>query len=274
VQGDGVAPRIASAIRFAAAHGQCDVLVLARGGGSLEDLWAFNEEVVARAIFESKLPIVTGIGHEVDFTIADFVADVRAPTPSGAVELIAPDCNEWLRSFDQAARRMRGALRRLVARRSERAAWLARRLAQLHPGIELRQRAQRLDELEQRLTRGLRHFLLRQRSKVAHEIARLRHASPRLRLANTNARLQQVGESQLLGLMRKRIDALRSQLGIASGRLNTVSPLATLQRGYAIVTNAAGTVVTDASALKDGDRIEAKLAKGSVHARVEGTSKE
>lgn len=274
VQGDGVAPRIASAIRFASAHGKCDVLVLARGGGSLEDLWAFNEEVVARAIFESQLPIVTGIGHEVDFTIADFVADVRAPTPSGAAELIAPDCNEWLRSFDQAARRMRGALRRQVDRRSERATWLARRLAQLHPGIELRQRAQRLDELEQRLTRGLRHLFLRQRSKLAHEIARLRHASPRLRLAKTNARLQQAGESQLLSLMRKRIDALRSQLSIASGRLNTVSPLATLQRGYAIVTNAAGTVVTDASALKEGDRIEAKLAKGSVHARVEGTSKE
>lgn len=273
VQGAVAAPRIAAAIRFASSHAHCDVLVLARGGGSLEDLWAFNEEIVARAMSECRIPIVSGIGHEVDFTIADFVADVRAPTPSGAAELVAPDANEWSRGIDQVARRMSSALQRQVTRRRERAAWLARRLAQLHPGIELRQRAQRLDELEQRLVRGLRHALLRQRSTLAHQIARLRHASPRLRLAGAGTRLQ-VGETNLARLIRKRLETVRTRLSIASGRLNTVSPLATLQRGYAIVTDATGTVITDAQTVGSGDIIEAKLARGSVRAIVERGSTE
>jgi exodeoxyribonuclease VII large subunit len=268
VQGAAAAPLIAAAIRFASARADCDVLVLVRGGGSLEDLWAFNEEVVARAIFESRIPIVSGIGHEVDFTIADFVADVRAPTPSGAAELVAPDCNEWLRSIAQVSRQLSATLQRQLARRRERMGWLQRRLAQLHPGIELQQRGQRLDELEQRLARGLRHLLLRQRSALAHEMARLRHASPTLRLANANARLQ-TSDAHLARLIRKRIEAVRTRCELAAGRLNAVSPLATLQRGYAIVTNAAGTVVTDARTLDDADIIEAKLAQGSVRARVE-----
>jgi len=268
VQGSAAAPRIAAAIRFASARGECDVLVLARGGGSLEDLWAFNEEVVARAIFDSTIPIVSGIGHEVDFTIADFVADVRAPTPSAAAELVAPDCNEWLRSIDQLSRQLTSGLQRQLTRRRERMSWLQRRLAQVHPGVELRQRAQRLDEFEQRLVRGLRHLILKQRSTLAHGIARLRHASPTLRLANAKTRLQ-VGDAHLVRLMRKRIEAVRGRCELAAGRLNAVSPLATLQRGYAIVTNAAGHVVTDAQTLEDADIIEAKLALGSVRARVE-----
>lgn len=267
VQGAAAAPQIAAAIRFASARAECDVLVLARGGGSLEDLWAFNEEIVARAMSECRIPIVSGIGHEVDFTIADFVADVRAPTPSGAAELVAPDCNEWSRSLGQVARQLSAALQRQLTRRRERALWLARRLAQVHPGIELRQRAQRLDELEQRLVRSLRHALLKQRSTLAHEIARLRHASPRLRLANAGGRLQ-VGETNLARLIRKQLEIVRSRVSVASGRLNTVSPLATLQRGYAIVTDATGTVITDAQTVHPGDIIEAKLARGSVQARV------
>jgi exodeoxyribonuclease VII large subunit len=268
VQGSAAAPRIAAAIRFASARAECDVLVLTRGGGSLEDLWAFNEEVVARAIFDSAIPIVSGIGHEVDFTIADFVADVRAPTPSAAAELVAPDCNEWLRSIEQLSRQLTAGLQRQLTRRRERMSWLQRRLAQVHPGVELRQRAQRLDEFEQRLLRGLRHLILKQRSTLAQRIARLRHASPTLRLANAKTRLQ-VGDAHLVRLMRKRIEAVRGRCDLAAGRLNAVSPLATLQRGYAIVTNAAGHVVTDAQTLEDADIIEAKLAQGSVRARVE-----
>jgi exodeoxyribonuclease VII large subunit len=316
VQGAASAPQIAAAIRFASARSEVDVLLLARGGGSLEDLWAFNEEVVARAMFDCRIPIVSGIGHEVDFTIADFVADVRAPTPSGAAELIAPDCNEWMRSVQQVSRQLSAAVQRQLKQRRERVTWLQRRLAQLHPGIELRQRAQRLDELEQRLIRGVRHTLLRQRSTLAHEIGRLRHASPRLRVANAHSRLQasethlarlmrkrleglrarladqlaalrhasprlrlanasarlQARETHLSTLMRKRLVALNSRLNVAAGRLNTVSPLATLQRGYAIVTNAAGTVVTNAQSLQEGELIEARLAQGSVRARIEGGS--
>lgn len=318
VQGAAAAPQIAAAIRLASRRAECDVLILARGGGSLEDLWAFNEEVVARAIFDCSIPIVSGIGHEVDYTIADFVADVRAPTPSGAAELVAPDCTEWSRRFDHAWRRMAAALQRRLARQLERMAWVDRRFAQVHPGIELRQRAQRLDDLEQRLTRALKHRLFAQRSALADDTARLRHASPLLRLSNARARLQaaQVNlenglrhemlrqratlrdriarlrhaaptlrlaqararvasqEGTLPRLMRKRLAALGSRCDIAGGRLNAVSPLATLQRGYAIVTNEAGRVVTDASSLQVGDVLDARLAQGTVRARVIDPRKE
>jgi exodeoxyribonuclease VII large subunit len=270
VQGAAAAPQIARAIRAASVRAECDVLILARGGGSLEDLWAFNEEIVARAIYDCAIPIVSGVGHEVDFTIADLVADVRAPTPSGAAERVAPDCSEWTRSFAQQARRLAAALERQVARRADRLTWLNRRLAQLHPGFELRQRAQRLDELEQRLLRGMRHGLLQHRSQLAHAAAGLRHASPALRLAHAKRRME-LSDAHITRAIRKRLEKLRSRLDIAGGRLNAVSPLATLQRGYAIVTDSSNHVVTDAAQLTNGELIEARLAKGIVRARVESS---
>jgi exodeoxyribonuclease VII large subunit len=360
VQGAAAAPQIAAAIRLASMRAECDVLVLARGGGSLEDLWAFNEEVVARAIYECSIPIVSGIGHEVDFTIADLVADLRAPTPSGAAERIAPDCEEWTRTFTQSGRRLAAALQRQLARRVERVVWLTRRLNQLHPGVELKQKAQRLDELEQsllavfarqlaqssdrvawlthrlaqvhpgvelrrrsqrlneveqrlatglrrhlqrdsqriawlerrlsqvhpgaevkrrsqqiqeiesRLTRGLRHLLLHRRSQLGDAASRLRHVSPAPRLGVARTRLH-VSEARIAQSITKRLESLRTRCTIASGRLNTVSPLATLQRGYAIVTNAIGEVVTDANTLKTGDVIEAQLAQGKLRARIESS---
>ena len=165
VQGAAAAAQIAAAVRLASTRAECDVLILARGGGALEDLWAFNEEVVARAIVGSTVPIVSGVGHEVDFTIADFVADVRAPTPSGAAELVAPDSQEWSRNVAQFGRRLATALNRRMAARRDRFIWLQRRLTQLHPGVELRQRAQRLDDLEHRMVRVFRHRLAERRDR-------------------------------------------------------------------------------------------------------------
>lgn len=316
VQGASAAGQIAAAIRTASARAECDVLIVARGGGSLEDLWAFNEEVVARAIFDCAIPIVSGVGHEVDFTIADFVADVRAPTPSGAAELVAPDCNEWRRSVELLGRRVRTSMVRSLAARQQKFVWLERRLAQVHPGVELRQRAQRLDELEQRLIRCVRHGLsqrrgtlmelaahLRHRSPAARvadargrlEIARktlgtslqrqlatldarlrhaasnLRHHSPALRVADLRGRLE-VARKGLATSLHKRISHLDTRVRLAAGKLNTVSPLATLQRGYAIVTDANEHVITDASSVKNGDVIHARLSRGSVQARVEQVS--
>src|SRR4051812_20159487 len=189
VQGAGAASQIATAIRLASTRAECDVLILARGGGSLEDLWSFNEEVVARAIAACTIPLVSGIGHEVDFTIADFVADVRAPTPSGAAELVAPDCNEWQRGLSAWSRRLGNALQRSVQQRTQRLVWLNRRLNQLHPGVALRQRAQRLDELEQRLIsvvqrsvqqRTQRLLWLQRRLDQRHPGAQLRVRGQRL----------------------------------------------------------------------------------------------
>jgi exodeoxyribonuclease VII large subunit len=267
VQGASAAAQIAATIRLASARAECDVLILARGGGSLEDLWSFNEEIVARAIADCTIPLVSGIGHEVDFTIADFVADVRAPTPSGAAELVAPDCNEWLRSVSAMGRRLAQALQRGQAARMQRFVWLQRRLAQLHPGVELRQRAQRLDEIEQSLIRTMRQQLRDRLTLVAQYSARLRHESPALRIAAARGRLG-LAQAAIAAALRKRIQASSSRMALAAGKLDAFSPLATLQRGYAIVTNASGHVVTDAAAMPIGEVIHARVARGRIEARV------
>jgi exodeoxyribonuclease VII large subunit len=268
VQGGVAAAQIARTIRRASARAECDVLILVRGGGSLEDLWAFNEESVARAIYDCAIPIVTGIGHEVDFTIADFVADVRAPTPSGAAELAAPDSSEWLRNVLRLVNRLNVALTRSLKTRQDRAAWLQRRLAQQHPGVELRQRAQRLDDLEQRLIRIVRSNLGERRRTVLQLAAELRQHSPALRVANARRRLG-VAHASIERAARQTMEKLARRLAVASRTLDAVSPLATLERGYAIVTDSKGTVITNAQDVRAGQIIEARLTKGSVRARVE-----
>jgi exodeoxyribonuclease VII large subunit len=268
VQGPSAGTQIAHRLRVASARKECDVLILARGGGSLEDLWAFNEEVVARAIYESGIPIVSGIGHEVDFTIADFVADVRAPTPSGAAEIVAPDCNDWLRNVMTLGRRLTGLMQRRIATQRDRFTWLTRRLAQVHPGVELRREAQRLDDLEQRLLRAMRHGLAHRRGTLNERSASLRHASPALRVSAARGRLE-VARGAIGAAVRRRVEVFRGRLAVAVGALDVVSPLATLQRGYAIVTDADGHVVTHAAHARVGTTIDARVASGTIRARVE-----
>ena len=153
VQGEAAAGQIVRALELAAAHDSCDLLILARGGGSLEDLWAFNEEAVARAIFDCPLPVITGIGHEIDFTIADFVADVRAPTPSAAAEIAVPEQREWLNALAGHLDRLRSLVQRYLSANREKTGWLQKRLARVHPGQLLNQQGQKLDELGLRLRR-------------------------------------------------------------------------------------------------------------------------
>ncbi len=178
VQGAGAAAEIATALALANARAEVDVLILARGGGSLEDLWSFNEEIVARAIRASSIPVVAGVGHEVDVTIADFAADVRAPTPSGAAELVVPDRAEWLRSLAGIAQRLKQSGNRTVFRARERLAWLGGRLKRVHPRERLTLRAQRLDELEARLGRALRQALAAGRARLLSASRTLNAVSP------------------------------------------------------------------------------------------------
>jgi exodeoxyribonuclease VII large subunit len=268
VQGGVAAAQIARTIRRASARAECDVLILVRGGGSLEDLWAFNEESVARAIYDCAVPIVAGIGHEVDFTIADFVADVRAPTPSGAAELVVPDSSEWLRNVLRIANRLTVALARSLKTRQDRSAWLQRRLAQLHPGVELRQRAQRLDDLEQRLIRVVRSDLGERHRTLVQLAAELRQHSPALRVANARRRLE-IARASIENCVRQNMEGFGKRLAVAVRTLDAVSPLATLQRGYAIVTDSKGTVVTNAQDVRTGQLIDARLTQGTIRARVE-----
>src|SRR6202453_4677277 len=159
VQGAQAAAEIVAAIQLAGKRAECDVLILARGGGSLEDLWAFNDERLARVIAASSIPVISGVGHEIDFTIADFAADVRAPTPSAAAELAVPDALEWLSAVGRLGTRLERCMRRRLDERRERLRWVGRRAALVSPRARFAQRAQRLDELDERMRRALRRRL-------------------------------------------------------------------------------------------------------------------
>ena len=271
VQGAQAAADIVAALELAGRRADCDVLILARGGGSLEDLWAFNDERLARAIAASPIPVITGVGHEVDFTIADFAADVRAPTPSAAAELVVPDAQEWLQSFGLAGKRLEAALRRRVAELRERLRWLAGRAGMVSPAAKLTQQAQRLDELEQAMVREVKR-------RLQGYAERLRWLAGRAQLVGPAARLSQ--QSLRLDACRQRLDRAWRQIAGTRGAalselartLNAVSPLATLERGYAIVSTEDGRILRDAADAGPGSIIEARLAVGRVRARVEGTS--
>ncbi|HUO81732.1 MAG TPA: exodeoxyribonuclease VII large subunit [Gammaproteobacteria bacterium] len=267
VQGAGAAARIAQAIDLASSRSDCDVLILARGGGSLEDLWAFNEEVVARAIHRCAIPLVSGVGHEIDFTIADFVADVRAPTPSAAAELVVPDGAEWLRSLRGCGTRLAQCAVRHIERLKERTAWVERRLAQQHPGQRLKQRMQRLDELELRLQQCRRVRFERFADCLRECAARLARLSPAPRIARDRQRVTAL-TAGLCSHARRSVSAQRDRLAAGIRALNAMSPLATLERGYAIVSRADGSVLLDAASVAPGETISARLARGSLGAIV------
>ncbi len=268
VQGEGAADRIAAAIRLASTRAEVDVLVVGRGGGSLEDLWSFNEEVVARAIHDCAIPVVSAVGHEVDVTIADLVADVRAPTPSAAAELVVPDAGEWLRLLDATAIRLAGGWARRRAQWQESLAWAQRRLVQLHPAAPLEQRTQRLDELGGRLAASLRARLQLAAHSLAARRAELLRESPAALLATLSQRVA-VLAARLAPAAFARLERTRTTLGSAARALQATSPLATLERGYAVVTRIPdGLILKDVADAPAGTEIEARLARGRLRARV------
>ena len=266
VQGKEAAPQIVRAIELANRAGLFDVVILARGGGSLEDLWPFNEESVARAIHASELPIVSAVGHEVDFTIADFVADLRAPTPSAAAELLVPDSEDWLETFAGYEILLQEAIERKLQSFKQRLEWLRTRLR--HPGERLQQQAQRLDGLELRLVRAVDHQLLRCHTRLNTLVLRQKPLQPRLRI---NQLSQQVSQhhAALVKDMQRHLRAQQQRLAEAARLLQTVSPLNTLQRGYAIVTDSDQKIITTSSQVAQGDSINTRLAEGELQCRVE-----
>ena len=271
VQGEAAPREIVQALKLADERSDCDVLILARGGGSLEDLMAFNDEAVARAVFACSTPLVSGVGHEVDFTIVDFVADERAPTPSGAAERVVPDRAEWLRAVAAAQRRVIHAVRRRLLELRTAFRTREQRLERAHPGTRLRQHAQRLDELAARAQRAIRGRLERAHARLGASSSLLMRASPALRVAALRIRLDSARRA-LAGAARGRLFEARRRFELAGRTLHTVSPLATLDRGYAIVTDAAGHVLQDSSAVAAGDLVEARLARGRLSATVVDTS--
>jgi len=268
VQGAAAAAELCAAIASAGRRADCDVLILARGGGSLEDLWAFNQEILARAIIASPIPIITGIGHEIDFTIADFAADVRAPTPSAAAEIAVPDAEEWRVSLRRFGARLQRALLRSMESRAERLRWLSGRAALVSPTARLAQQSQRLDELEQRLSRSMGRVLAERRSALSERRSALWQASPIAQVQGAAARYKLLF-ARLRAAALESLRRSRERLAPLERTLNAVSPLATLQRGYAIVVAADGSILRDEADAAPGSIIEARLARGSVRAKVE-----
>ncbi|MCP8689729.1 exodeoxyribonuclease VII large subunit [Marinobacterium sedimentorum] len=268
VQGAEAAPAIVRALQQAQRHDQCDVIILGRGGGSLEDLWPFNEESVARAIHACSIPVVSAVGHETDISISDFVADLRAPTPSAAAELLTPDQRELQLRLDQARRRLQARLGQQLQQHQERLIALQRRLR--HPGERLRERAQRLDELELRLRKAALRLLSDKRNRLERQQARLVQIRPERQLAQLRQHLAALRQ-QLERQMAYQLHDKRLRSAALAGQLNAVSPLATLERGYAIVQDSRGQVIDDASLLEIDDLIETRLARGRVHSRVTAT---
>jgi exodeoxyribonuclease VII large subunit len=271
VQGAQAAVEIVAALEAAGRRAECDVLILARGGGSLEDLWAFNDERLARAIVASPIPVITGIGHEIDFTIADFAADVRAPTPSAAAELVVPDAEEWLGAFVRLGTRLQRGMRRRLEEHRERLRWLTGRAALVSPAARLSAQAQRLDELEQCLVRAVRRRLQEHRERLRWLTGRSALVSPSTRLTQQRLRLE-ILDQQLSRAWRHVLNSKRERLLPLMRTLNAVSPLATLERGYAIVSLEGGEILRNAADVKPGTIIEARLARGRVRAKIEGAS--
>ncbi len=268
VQGAAAVPEIVRAIEAASRRNECDVLIVARGGGSLEDLWCFNDERVARAIAACRVPTISGVGHEVDVTIADFVADVRAPTPSAAALAATPDKSTWLESLALLEVRFSGAMGRYLRGQNLALGALAQRLQISHPGARLAQHAQRLDDLEQRLRLSLRGNLVLRHRQLETLATRLWRENPRHRLEALCSRAAALRQ-RLGGAMVTHLRALTQRLSLASRTLDAVSPLATLGRGFAVVSRADdGTLLRDAAQVPVGTEIEARLSKGRLRATV------
>jgi exodeoxyribonuclease VII large subunit len=268
VQGEGAAEGICAGLRYFSESGWADVVVVGRGGGSLEDLWAFNEEAVARAIAECRTPVVSAVGHETDFTIADFAADLRAPTPSAAAELIVPDARAVLEQVETSRRRVARAIEHLLNVLRRRLGELGTERASRHLHRQVGRYQQRVDEAAYALESSMQQRLLLHRRQWAELDRRLRDQDLRLRLARDRQRWLAASQ-RLRELLRSRLLPDRQRWKLLQARLVALSPLAVLERGYAIVQNDRGTLVIAPEQAPPSSRLDIRLARGRLRARVE-----
>jgi len=268
VQGREAPPAIVSMLRRASASGRYDVLLLTRGGGSLEDLWAFNDEQVARAVHASAVPVVSAVGHEVDFSIADFVADLRAPTPSAAAELLVPDAASLERHLRQLRQRLATLQQRRLHALIQRTDHLLARLQAQRPQTRLSRDRERLAHLRHRLAVAMRETLRESSRRLERDHARLLTRHPRQRLPLYAQQLAQQ-DRRLRQAIQRILERHRAALGQSARALHAVSPLATLERGYAILFDEQGRVIRTAAGVAPDERVRAKLADGELNLRNE-----
>jgi len=267
VQGAEAPAGIVRAIELANARGECDVLIVGRGGGSLEDLWSFNDERVARAIFASRIPIVSAVGHETDVTIADFVADLRAPTPSAAAELVSRNQVELLRQLQSQQQRLEMAMDYYLARQQRSFTRIQHRLQQQHPQLRLARQQTALVQLRRRLDDAMQQQIrlaTRQQERIGQRLKAIR---PEMRVERSRQLLQQ-WQYRLQQAMQQQLNGNRQRFGTLAAQLEGVSPLATLARGFSVTTAADGQVVKKAKQLHPGDKLKTRLDDGWVESEV------
>ncbi|MCB1615916.1 MAG: exodeoxyribonuclease VII large subunit [Pseudomonadales bacterium] len=264
VQGKNAAAEISNAIRQANTH--CfDIIILARGGGSMEDLWPFNEEDVARAIFASEIPVVTGIGHETDFTISDFVADLRAPTPSAAAEMISPDQQALSFQLDQLGKKLNKTFSTCIKHKMQLLQIQSNRL--VHPGHKIREQSQRLDRQSFALKTAMEKNIVQQKQKLDNLQNQLKNRVPSTDINNYKQTLK-LAKRDLGHSIKNLIYDKSEKLGAMGAILNKISPLGTMQRGYAILTNENNEVLVSVTQVNTSDRITARMANGSLKCTV------
>ena len=269
VQGDQAAGQIVEAIANANQDGRCDALIVGRGGGSLEDLWPFNEEVVARAVFHSKIPIISAVGHEIDFTITDFVADLRAPTPSAAAELISPNGDEMAAQLGGLQTLLSDAMSRRLQRLEQKTNDLRNRLQ--HPGRKLQEQAQHLDHLDIRLKRSMQAMVQLYRHRMTLSRDRLLRQHPRDALVQKKQHMNNavIRLSKAVGQqLRQKMNHTEQTLHL----LDAVSPLKILGRGFSVLRNDNNQVVKSTASVRPGENLRARLSDGELHVEVTKTT--
>jgi exodeoxyribonuclease VII large subunit len=264
VQGEGAAEKLAAAIERAGKRRECDVLILARGGGSLEDLWAFNDERLARVIRTCPVPVVTGIGHETDFTIAEFVADQRAPTPTAAAELVSPSRAALLDRVGACTERLRRSIVRDIETRMQSLDQLQRRL--VHPGRRVQSQLDTLAHLRQRLSHATRHAMELEQWQLVQRLQRLQACTPNLREFASKVQALLAGARAAAATVLERAVSRQARLAESLAHLN---PAAVLERGYSIVSHADGKIVRDSTSLTLGEPLSLRFARGSASACVD-----
>ncbi|GAD78441.1 exodeoxyribonuclease VII large subunit [Vibrio ezurae] len=270
VQGDSASISIAQAIGLANARNECDVLIVGRGGGSLEDLWCFNNEIVARTIASSQIPIISAVGHEVDVTIADFVADVRAATPSAAAELVSRDQSFKLQGLLAKQKQLINAMTRYLTQQQQQILIQEHRLEKLHPKHQLQKQSQQLDEKEAQLKRAMLAQLNNTKQQLARLQMRLEMHAPANKIAKQQQNLSYL-EQRLKKAIQGQIRQDKHQFELLTEKLDAVSPLATMRRGYSI-SSKAGKVVTQSTQLKAGDTLVTRFADGEVSSTINTSS--